>query len=204
MAFSDFNLRSAVETFGLQEDRDSDLFAQVAPLDISEFTRSWLDEIVAHCDRYEYRSSSQSVHHRSTPGRSEATVQKTNQCISGIHLRRGPRAWTERILRLPYCSLCRRSIITFVRGDGGCRSQTRRRDWRAWSVCGHHGCVCRFQRTRWQSCASGLRLCQQLGWRRFLRLEGTRLNIDRPEYYLDNAGKIVGIFVSMLGENEGV
>ena len=39
---------------------------------------------------------------------------------------------------------------------------------------------------------------------RFLRLEGTRLNIDRPEYYLDNAGKIVGIFVSMLGENEGV
>ena len=39
MAFSDFNLRSAVETFGLQEDRDSDLFAQVAPLDISEFTR---------------------------------------------------------------------------------------------------------------------------------------------------------------------
>jgi hypothetical protein len=35
MAFGDFNLRGAIETFGLQEDRDTDLFAQVAPLEVS-------------------------------------------------------------------------------------------------------------------------------------------------------------------------
>jgi hypothetical protein len=34
---------------------------------------------------------------------------------------------------------------------------------------------------------------------RFLKLEGERLSIDRPEYYLANAGKIIGILVSLLG-----
>src|SRR5438105_1717349 len=44
MSFSDFDLRRAVETFGLQEDRDSDLFAAVEPLVPSAFVRVWLDE----------------------------------------------------------------------------------------------------------------------------------------------------------------
>jgi hypothetical protein len=33
---------------------------------------------------------------------------------------------------------------------------------------------------------------------RFLRLAGNRLNIDRPEYYLADAGKIVGILVHII------
>jgi hypothetical protein len=33
---------------------------------------------------------------------------------------------------------------------------------------------------------------------RFLRLAGNRLNIDRPEYYLADAGKIVGIRVHII------
>ena len=44
MAFSDFNLRTALQTFGLTEQRDVDLFADVAPLNTSEFLRKWLDE----------------------------------------------------------------------------------------------------------------------------------------------------------------
>src|SRR5579872_6732476 len=44
MAFSDFNLRRAVDTFGLDEDRNTDLFATVEPLAPSEFVRVWLDE----------------------------------------------------------------------------------------------------------------------------------------------------------------
>ncbi|MHB1423943.1 MAG: hypothetical protein ACYC3I_12255 [Gemmataceae bacterium] len=39
---------------------------------------------------------------------------------------------------------------------------------------------------------------------RFLKLEGTQLRIDRPEYYLSDAGKIVGTLISILYENEGV
>jgi hypothetical protein len=47
MSFSDFDLRGAVDTFGLEEDRDSDLFADVEPLVPSEFVRVWLDEFAA-------------------------------------------------------------------------------------------------------------------------------------------------------------
>ncbi len=34
---------------------------------------------------------------------------------------------------------------------------------------------------------------------RFLRLEGNRLSIDRQEYYLPQAGKIIGIFIHLIG-----
>src|SRR6266540_1882666 len=44
MAFSDFDLRRALDTFGLTEDRDTDLFADVAPLEPSPFVRVWLEE----------------------------------------------------------------------------------------------------------------------------------------------------------------
>ena len=39
MAFSDFDLRAAVQTFGLREERNTDLFAGVAPLEPSEYLR---------------------------------------------------------------------------------------------------------------------------------------------------------------------
>jgi hypothetical protein len=44
MAYPDFDLKTALSTFGLIEDRDTDLFAAVAPLEPSEFLRGWLDE----------------------------------------------------------------------------------------------------------------------------------------------------------------
>ena len=42
MAYSDFTLRSAVETFGLVEGADADLFPDVPPLDPGEHLRTWL------------------------------------------------------------------------------------------------------------------------------------------------------------------
>ena len=42
MAFSDFDLGTAVDTFGLREERNADLFAGVAPLEPSEYLRDWL------------------------------------------------------------------------------------------------------------------------------------------------------------------
>jgi hypothetical protein len=44
MAFSDFDLRTALQTFGLTEQRDADLFAATPPLEPSPFLRVWLDE----------------------------------------------------------------------------------------------------------------------------------------------------------------
>src|SRR5437870_1213851 len=43
MAFSDFDLKTAVHQFALSEDRDTDLFAAVEPLEPSDFLRVWLD-----------------------------------------------------------------------------------------------------------------------------------------------------------------
>src|SRR5262249_53403394 len=44
MSYSDFDLKTAVHTFGLSEYQDTDLFAHVQPLELSEFLRIWLDK----------------------------------------------------------------------------------------------------------------------------------------------------------------
>ncbi|HJT79273.1 MAG TPA: hypothetical protein VJ739_18905, partial [Gemmataceae bacterium] len=44
MAYSDFDLRTAVQTFSLVEVRDTDVFAAVEPVEPSEFLRVWLDK----------------------------------------------------------------------------------------------------------------------------------------------------------------
>ena len=44
MAYGDFDLKTAVQKFGLSEDRKTDLFAGVEPLEPSEFLRAWLNE----------------------------------------------------------------------------------------------------------------------------------------------------------------
>src|SRR5580658_2147518 len=46
MAFSDFDLRTAVHTFALTEERDTDLFADVKPIEPSEFLQVWLKTFV--------------------------------------------------------------------------------------------------------------------------------------------------------------
>src|ERR1700730_994277 len=43
MVFSDFDLKTAVHTFALTEERDTDLFAGVEPLQPSEFLQVWLE-----------------------------------------------------------------------------------------------------------------------------------------------------------------
>jgi hypothetical protein len=45
MAFSDFDLKTAVRTFALAEERDTDLFADVEPLEPSESLRAWLERL---------------------------------------------------------------------------------------------------------------------------------------------------------------
>ena len=44
MTYSDFDLRSALSAFGLTEERDTDLFPNVEPVEPSEFLRKWLEE----------------------------------------------------------------------------------------------------------------------------------------------------------------
>ena len=46
MAYADFDLKTAVSTFGLTVYRDTDVFSGIEPLEPSEFLRVWLDEFV--------------------------------------------------------------------------------------------------------------------------------------------------------------
>ena len=43
LEFGDFDLKTAVQTFGLTEERDTDLFAGVEPLEPSDFLKVYLD-----------------------------------------------------------------------------------------------------------------------------------------------------------------
>ncbi|MGC8642845.1 MAG: hypothetical protein ACP5XB_23545 [Isosphaeraceae bacterium] len=47
MSHADFDLKTVVQTFGLTEVRDTNLFATIDPLEPSEFLRVWLDEFAA-------------------------------------------------------------------------------------------------------------------------------------------------------------
>ena len=203
MAFNDFNLRSAVETFGLQEDLDTDLFAQVAPLEINEFTRGWLDEFapVAVSVNSELARSVYLI----APILAEAKRRAKGPAnvFPGFTLdvdrERGLNGYCDYIisrsaefyyLRGPLIAVIEAKREDIIGGLGQCTAAMvavrlfNERD--KTPVPAVYGCV-----------SSGT------NWR-FLKLQGIRLSIDRPEYYLRDAGKIVGILVSILNDREGV
>jgi hypothetical protein len=45
MSYSDFDLKTAIQTFGLTEDRRTDLFAAVESLEPSEHLAAWLKDL---------------------------------------------------------------------------------------------------------------------------------------------------------------
>ncbi|MGH7169851.1 MAG: hypothetical protein ACRELG_06215 [Gemmataceae bacterium] len=203
MAFSDFTLRSAVETFGLQEDRDSDLFAQVAPLEINEFTRAWLDEFapVAVSVNSELARSVYLI----APILAEAKRRAKGPAnvFPGFTLdvdrERGLNGYCDYVisrsaeyyyLRGPLIAVIEAKLEDLIGGLGQCAAAM---------------VAVRLFNERDKTPVSAVYGCVSSGtnWR-FLKLQGTRLSIDRPEYYLSDAGKIVGILVSMLSEGGGV
>lgn len=203
MAFSDFTLRGAVEKFGLQEERDTDLFAATTPLSVSEYTQRWLDEFapVAIAVNSELARSVYII----APILAEAKRQTKGPAnvfpgyTLDVERERGLNGYCDYLisraaeyyyLRGPLIAVVVAKREDIIGGLGQCAAALvavqlfNERD--GTPVPAVYGCV-----------SSGT------VWR-FLKLEGTRLYIDRPEYYLDNAGKIVGILVSILGEYEGI
>lgn len=203
MAYSDFTLRGAVDAFGLQEELNTDLFAQVAPLELSEFTRTWLDEyapIAVGMNTEAARS-----HYVITPLLIEARrrVKGPANVFPGFTLdvdrERGLSGYCDYIisraaeiyyLRAPLMAVIEAKREDITGGLGQCAAAMvaiqlfNERDGAP--VPAVYGCV-----------SSGNL------WR-FLKLQGTRLTIDRPEYHLREADKIVGILVSILNSTEGV
>ncbi len=201
MAFSDFNLRTAVDTFGLQEDRNTDLFARVAPLEPSEFTRGWLDEFAPTAIGINSEAARSQFIIAPLLVEVKRRTQGPSNVLPGMTLdvdrERGLNGYCDYIishsaeyyyLLSPLIAVIEAKREDIIGGLGQCAAAMvairlfNERD--GTPVSAVYGCVS--SGTIW----------------RFLKLEGTRLNIDRPEYYLGDAGKIVGILVSILGAGD--
>jgi hypothetical protein len=198
MSFRDFDLRRAVETFGLQEDRDTDLFAAVEPLTPSSFVRVWLEEFapVALGVNSEKARSEFII----APVLAEARRRAVGPAnvLPGVTLdvdrERGlsgvcdfviTRAAEYYYLRGPLLAVVEAKREDLIGGLGQCTAamvairEFNERD--RTPVSAVYGCVT--SGTNW----------------RFLRLAGTILTIDRQEYYVHDVGKIIGIIVHILG-----
>jgi hypothetical protein len=198
MAFSDFDLRRAVDTFGLQEERDTDLFGDVPALTPSAFVRVWLDEFapVALGVNSERARSEFII----APVLAEARRRAVGPAnvLPGITLdvdrARGLSGNCDYIisrspeyyyLRAPLMAVVEAKREDLIGGLGQCAAAMVAinlfNEKEGETLPAVYGCV-----------TSGS------NWR-FLRLAGTRLNIDRQEYYLHEVGKVIGIFVHLLG-----
>lgn len=202
MAFSGFDLRSVVTGFGLETDRDTDLFADVPSPELSDFIRHWLDELtpIATGVNTEKARSAFLI----TPLLVEARrrANRPSTIFPGINLdvdrERGLVGFCDFVisrtaeyyyLRRPSVAVVEAKREDLVAGLGPCAASMVA--MRLFNEQDHtpvpavYGAVT--SGTNW----------------RFLRLAGNRLNIDRPEYYLSDAGKIVGILVHIITGGTG-
>jgi hypothetical protein len=203
MAFSDFNLRTAVETFGLQEERDTDLFARVAPVEPNEFTRALLDEFTPVV------VSVNSELARSVYLIAPLLTEAKRRAKGPANVFPGFTLDVDRDRGLNgYCDyvISRSAEFYYLRGPLVAVIEAKRED----IIGGLGQCAAAMVAVRLFNERDGTPIpavygCVSSGtiWR-FLKLEGDRLTIDRPEYYLSDPGKIIGILVAILGESESV
>jgi hypothetical protein len=199
MLYSDFDLKTAVERFGLTEVRDVDLFAAVEPIEAGVELRSWLQEfapVALGVNSERARSEFiilpilADVKRRAQPPVNVlpgmALDVDRDQGLNGTCdylIARSPEIFYLQALLVAVVEAKREDLIA---GLGQCAAELvairrfNEREGLATNVT--HGCV-----------TSGS------VWR-FLKLEGSRLTIDRPEYYLRDLSKILGILVRIANE----
>ena len=196
MSYSDFDLRAARERFGLTLVEDRDLFADVAEVEPGEGLRRTLDEWApaALAMNTEKARSEMII----APILMEVVRQsdRTINLFSGIAFdvdrERGlngacdfllARSRERFYLSQPVIAVVEAKREDIVGGLGQCVAalvaaqifNARSQDEPVGSVCG--------------AVTTGN------NWR-FLKLEGNTVSIDRPEYYLHQIGKILGILLS--------
>jgi hypothetical protein len=196
MAFSDFDLKTAVQRFALSQERDTDLFAGVEPLEPSEFLRVWLEKLAPVA-----------LGLNSEKARSEFIIAPL---LVETKLRVGPS-----VNVLPgvtfdvdkgqglagFCDylIARSPEIYYIQGPIIAVVEAKKEDL----IAGLGQCVAemvaiRLFNEREDTPVPAVFGCVSSGsnWR-FLKLEGSTLTIDRPEYYLRDTAKILGILVSI-------
>ena len=196
MAFGDFDLKTAIQTFGLAEDLHTDLFLGVKPLEISEFLQAWLREFtrVAIGMNTEKARSEFIILPILVEAKRRAEVEinihpgisfdvDKSKGLSGFCDYLIARSQEIYYLRSPLIAVVEAKKEDIVNGLGQCAAEMvaiqifNERDGKPLPAV--FGCVT--SGSIWQ----------------FLKLEKDTLFIDRTEYYLGEVGKIVGILVSI-------
>jgi len=198
MAFSDFDLRTALETFDLTEERRTDLFGTIAPLEVSAHLRAWLDEFApvalgvnSEQARREYIISPILTEAKR---RAEGPVNVLPGMPLDVDRERGLNGVCDYII-------ARSEEFYFLRGPLVAIVEAKREDL----IGGLGQCAAamvgiREFNERDRITEPAVYGCVSSGslWR-FLKLSGTVLTIDRQEYHMSDAGKIVGILVHIIG-----
>jgi hypothetical protein len=196
MAFGDFDLTTAVQKFGLSEDRTTDLFATVEPLEPSEFLRVWLNQFapVALGVNSERARSEFII----APMLAEASLRAgtTLTVMPGVAFdvdrQQGLTGFCDYLLtRSPEFYYVQDPILAVV--------EAKKEDL----IAGLGQCAAEMVAIRLFNEREGTSLPAVFGcvtsgsnWR-FLKLAGNILSIDRSEYYLREPAKILGILVSI-------
>ena len=194
MAYSDFDLRKALTDFALTSEERVDLFAGVPPVEPSEMLRDWLDEFVRPALSF-----------GSERGRGESIIFP----ILAEAKRRSPQPVTiapgvafevdkERGLT-GFCDyiLTRSREVYFVRGPVFAAVEAKKEDITGGlGQCAAEMVAIRIFNERDKTPIPAVYGCVTSGnmWR-FLKLDGSTLYIDEPEYYLSDVPKILGILV---------
>lgn len=196
MAYSDFELKTAVHSFGLTEARDMDLFGEVAPLEPGEFLKVWLEKFAPVA-----------LGVNSEKARSEFIIapmlaEMKLSVGAAVNVLPGVTFDVDKAQGLSgYCDflIARSPEIFYVQGPVLAVVEAKREDL----VAGLGQCAAAMVAVQLFNQREGTALPAVFGcvtsgsnWR-FLKLQGTTLWIDRPEYYLGDAAKILGILVSI-------
>jgi hypothetical protein len=196
MAYSDFELKTAVQAFGLTESRNIDLFAKVDPVEPGEFLRVWLNEFAPVA-----------LGVNSEKARSEFIIAPM---LAEVKLKVGPS-----VNVLPGVTfdvdkskglngscdflIARSPEIYYVQGPVLAVVEAKKEDLvGALGQCAAEMVAVQTFNEREKTPLPAVYGCVTSGsiWR-FLKLHGTTLLIDQPEYYLRDAPKILGILVGI-------
>ena len=197
MAYSDFDLKSTLRVFELQALRDVDLFEKVGPLEPSAYLRDWLEEF-----------GPVALGVNTEKARSESFI---NPILAEAKRRAGPPANilsgvafdVDRARGLTgFCDylIARSSEFYYVQSPVVAVVEAKKEDLIAGlGRCAAEMVAIRLFNEKEGSPIPAVHGCVTSGsnWR-FLRLQGQTLWIDRPEYYVHDVGKILGILVEVI------
>ena len=197
MAYSDFDLKTALRTFELIEERDADLFAAVKPVEPTQYLVEWLAEFgpVALGINTEMARSIYII----APILAEA-IRRAGPPANVLP---GVGFDVDRARGLSgFCDylIARSAEYYFVQAPVVAVVEAKKEDLIAGlGQCAAEMVAIRLFNEREQSTTPAVHGCVTSGsnWR-FLKLEGSTLSIDKPEYHLREVAKILGILVGVI------